>query len=95
MNAGSVRLPVLREPLEVFKDRLEPGLGEDGDGILGVLVEVGVEDALIHEVGVAFDVEEHPAQVVQLEHGEAVGRLGHRLLDPLGILAEVRLACRA
>ena len=56
--------------------------------ILGVLVEVGVEDALIHEVGVAFDVEEHPAQVVQLEHGEDVGLPGHRLLDVLGILAE-------
>src|SRR6185369_5028198 len=77
----SIRLPVLGKPLEVFKDRPKAGLREKAHGIFGVLVEVGVEDALIHEVGLVFDVEEQPAQVVQLEHGEAVWRFGNFLFD--------------
>src|SRR5687767_11903432 len=42
-----VRLPVLGEPLKVGEDGGEAAFGEQGHGILGVLVEVGVEDALI------------------------------------------------
>ena len=58
-----------------FRDP-EAGLGEDGDGIFGVFIEVGVEDALIHEVGLAFYVEQHPTQIVQLEHGGRTGLAG-------------------
>ncbi len=50
---------------------LTPALAEEGDRVLGVLVEVGVEDPLVHEPGVV--VEEHPAQVVELERREQVG----------------------
>ena len=57
-------------------------------GVLGVLIEVGVEDALIHEVGFRTDVEEHPAQVVQLEHLERVGQAGDGLLDLLPVRAD-------
>src|SRR5437588_3299692 len=82
---SGVRLPVFREPFEVLKDRPEAGPREDADGVFGVLVEVGVEDALVHEVGVLADVEEYPAQVVELQHGEEVRRLGRSLLELPGI----------
>src|SRR5438874_12139542 len=67
---SGVRLPVLREPFEVLKDRLEASLREDAYGFFGVLIEFGVEDAMVHEVGVLADVEEDPSQVVQLQHSE-------------------------
>src|SRR5262245_54861902 len=65
-----VRLPVLGEALEVLEDRVDPRRRKNRDGVFGVLVEVRVEDALVHEVGVLADVEEHPTQIVQLEGGE-------------------------
>src|SRR5262250_2095542 len=36
-----VRLPVRRETLEILEDRVEAGLSEDRDRVLGVFVEVG------------------------------------------------------
>src|SRR6185369_16682690 len=84
----SIRLPVLGKPLEVFKHRPDAELREEAHGIFGVLVEVGVEDSLIHEVGFTFDVEEHPAQVVQLEYGKRIGCLGHCLFNGFSILAD-------
>src|SRR5207247_11303100 len=57
-------------------------------GILSVFVEVCVEDSLIHKVGLTFNVEEHPAQVVQLQHGESVGKAGNCFFDLLPILAD-------
>ena len=43
------------------------------DRVLGVLVEVGVEDAHVLEVQARTDVEEIPPQVVQLEGAKASG----------------------
>src|SRR6516225_7673647 len=45
-----VLLPVLREPFEVGEDRCDTGLAKQPHRVLGVLVEVGVEDALILEM---------------------------------------------
>src|SRR5213080_1203237 len=84
----SIGLPVRREAFEVFEDGLEPGRREQSHGILGVLVKVRIEDALIHEIGVPFDREEHPAQVVQLEHSETIGLGRDGLLDVPSILVE-------
>ncbi len=50
-----VRLPVLREAFEIFKDGVHSDVVEQADCVFGVLVEVGVKDALVHEVGFAFD----------------------------------------
>src|SRR5437773_7536669 len=83
-----VGFPIFREALEVHEDGSDAGLREEGDGILSVFVEVGVEDSLIHKVGLTFDVEEHPAQVVQLQHGESVGKAGNCFFDLLPILAD-------
>src|SRR5262252_978584 len=45
-----VRLPVLGPAFEVGEDRVDARRVEDLEGVLDVLVEVGVEDALVHEV---------------------------------------------
>ena len=74
---------------------LMPVLREERDRVLGVLVEIGVEDALIHEVGVPADVEEHPAQVVQLEYREGIGQPRDGILDVLAVLADGLLRARA
>ena len=72
MNAGTFVFQSGRKALELLEDRVDARLGEESDGVLGVLVEVGVEDALVHEVRVAADVEEHPPEVVELERREHV-----------------------
>ena len=64
---GHIALPVLGEPLEIYERRRDASRSEERHGVLEVLVEVGVEDALIHEVRVPFDFEQQPAQVVQFE----------------------------
>ena len=63
--------PVGRKPFEVLEHRRHAGLLEQVHGILDVLVEIRVEDPLVHEARVV--VEEHPAQVVELECREEVG----------------------
>ena len=68
----SIGLPVCRKAFEVFEDGLEPGRPEQVHGILGVLVEVGVEDALVHEPRVV--VEEGPLQEVDLQGREDFGQ---------------------
>ena len=95
MNAGVFVFQSSGNPSRFSKIVLMPYLREQRHRILGVLVEVGVEDALIHEVRVAPDVEEHPAQVMQLEHGEAIGEPGDRVLDLLPVLANGGLSSRA
>src|SRR4029077_967251 len=80
-EGGRVRLPVLREPLEVLKYRGYTGRAEERYRILGVLVEVRVEDALVHEVRIALDREQYPAQVMQLQHGQGVRLAGDGCFD--------------
>ena len=82
---GRVRLPVRRKALEVLEGRVDAGLSEEDDRVLGVLVEVGVEDALVHEPGVV--IEEDPAQVVELERRETCGFGLERLREPLAVAA--------
>src|SRR3954454_16383108 len=84
----SIRLPVRRKALEVLEDGVDAVLRKERHSILGVFVKIGVEDALIHEIGLPFDREENPAQVVQLKHGEAVRLLRYGLLDVSGVLVE-------
>src|SRR3954470_14045478 len=45
-----IRLPVFGKALEVFKNGADAELCEQSHCVLGVLIEVGVEDTLIHEV---------------------------------------------
>src|SRR5215475_11253118 len=45
-----VRPPILRPPFQVREYRGDAGLVEECDCVLDVLVEICIEDALIHEV---------------------------------------------
>src|SRR3954471_21631412 len=67
-----IRLPVFGKTLKVFKNGADAELCEQRHCILGVLIEVGVEDTLIHEVGFTLDRKQNPPQVVELEHGQTV-----------------------
>jgi hypothetical protein len=73
-----VRLPVCRKTLKIFEDRVDAGFLEESDRVLGIFVEVSIEYALVHEIGIAADVEENPSQVVKLEGGknERIARYG-------------------
>src|SRR4051794_23534835 len=55
------------------------------DRILGIFVKIGVEDPLVHEVGLALDGEEHPSQRVELQDIENIGRLSDSFLEVAGI----------
>ena len=70
------------------------GRRENRYRILGVFVEVRVEDTLILKVGFSIDFENLPAQIMQLEHGEAVRLLGHGFLDLPGMLVEQQVRGR-
>ena len=73
MTAGQVRLPVLRPTFEVDEHRGDAGLDEQRHRVLEIFVEIGVEDALIHEVHARADIEQHPAEVVQLQRRQDGG----------------------
>ena len=77
-----VRLPIRREPIKIFKDRIDAGLFKKSDCIFGIFIEVSIEYPLVHEIRIAADVEEDPSEVVELEWGEnkriaSVGAVGY------------------
>ena len=83
-----VRLPVLRPPFKVCEHRGDAGFDEEGHCIFEVFIEVGVEDALIHEVKPRADVEQDPAEIMELERSENVRIALDRCLNALSILAD-------
>src|ERR1700727_1350026 len=83
-----ILFPVLRESLEIGEHRSDPGLAEQRHRILGVLVEVGVEDALVLKMQPRTDIEQYPPQVVQPQRCEHVGTPGNRFLDLLSVGAD-------
>src|SRR6185437_6079737 len=87
-EGGRVGFPVLRKAFEIFEDRMQPDIVEEADGVFGVLVEVGVEDALIHEVGLALYRNQEPAKVVKLERRQIVGRPCDGGFHLVGVLVE-------
>src|SRR5262249_53042240 len=76
-----VFLPILWEPFEIGEHGRDPGLAEQLDGVLGVLVEVGVEDALVLEMQARADVEQLPPEVVQTKGRQYVWAARDRFLD--------------
>src|ERR1700677_1907076 len=64
-EGGRIGLPIRWESLEIFENRRNACGGEQCDSVLGVFVEVGVENALIHKMGFPVDGKQQPAQVVQ------------------------------
>ena len=91
-ECGGVRLPVHREALEIFEHRPQASDAEERNGVFCIFIEVGVENPLIHVVGVAFDRKEDPAQIMQLQDGKCV-RLGRdRVLNVFSVFVEDVLA---
>src|SRR3954462_4410683 len=76
-----VRLPILGETFQILEDRVQTSCGEDGHGIFGVFIEISIKDAHVLEVRVTFDLEEIPAQIVQLEHREQIRLTRYPFLD--------------
>src|SRR5437667_5214609 len=90
----SVSFPILWKSFKIFEDRVDAILREESHGVLCVLIEVSIENALIHEVGLIVDVEEHPAQVMQLEHFEGLGKTRDRFFNLLTIRTDGLLTLR-
>src|SRR5437867_1831788 len=87
-----IGLPVHGKALEIFKNGADAGRAEKCYGILGVLIKVGIEDALIHEVSLAVNWKQHPAQIMKLERRQQIGLSSQGLLDVLRVLIKDRLA---
>src|SRR5215472_8840681 len=91
---GHVRFPVLGKSFQVLEDGVYTGFREQRDCIVSVFVEIGVEDALVHEIRLLADVEKNPAQVMELQGCKKVRIALKRLLDLFPIFAEYLLASR-
>ena len=63
-------------------------------GVFAIFVEIGVEDALIHQVLLSFDGEDHPPQVVRLEYPEHGRIIRDRSLHDLGVFVQVLFPSR-
>src|ERR1700739_1053644 len=83
-----ILFPVLWESLEVGEHRGDPGRAEQRHRILGVLVEIGVEDALVLKIKPRTDAEQYTPKVVQPQRREHVGTPGNRFFDLLAVRAD-------
>src|SRR5215204_1271305 len=92
VDRSHIPLPILGESFEICKYCRDAGRSEERHCVLDILVEVGVEDALIHEIRVAFDVEQDPAQVMQFERRKNERIVGYRFFDRIAVLANGRFA---
>src|SRR5215203_6740350 len=82
-----IGLPVHREAFEVFENGVNAEAHKERDCVFRVLVEVGVENPLVHKVQSRTDVEQHPAKIMKLERSEKVGKSRDRSLDRISIFA--------
>src|SRR5271170_1941008 len=57
---GHVGFPILGESLKVFKHRIDSGRLEESHSVFGIFVEVGIKNALVHEIGLLVDIKENP-----------------------------------
>src|SRR4051794_38896088 len=88
-ESGRIRFPVVRKALELREDRRDTRGAEQRDRVFRVLVEVGIEDALVHEVRIAADVEEHPAEIVELQRRQHIGCTSHGVFERLSVSANL------
>ena len=65
----------------------DAGLHEKRHGILEILVKVGIENALIHEVQAGADIEQDPAEVVKPSGASTCGDALHGFFDCLSVVA--------
>ena len=69
-DSCNVRLPVFRSSAEIHKDCSDARRDEKRDYVLKIFVKIGIKDALIHELQSRSDVEQNPAEIVQLQWRE-------------------------
>ena len=94
MNAGAFVFQSVGNPSSFSKIGIDTSRLEQLNRVLGVLVEIGIENALVHEVLVLTDVKEHPAQVMELQRCERVRARGDGVLDALPVGADLGLRAR-
>jgi hypothetical protein len=87
-----VSFPIFWKALQIFENGIETRCRKDANRILGIFVEVGVENAHVLEIGFPLDLKKVPSEVMQLEHGEDVRSISDGLFDVLGVLIKNRLA---
>src|SRR5438552_1205135 len=85
---------VLRPALQGFKSCLDSRPSEQERGIFAIFIEIGIEDALVHQVLLALDGEDHPPQIVRLEYAENGRIICDGFLHDLGILVQVLFPSR-
>ena len=61
MNAGAFVFQSVGKPSSFSKIGIDTSGFEELNGVFGVPVEIGIEDALVHEILVRADVEQHPS----------------------------------
>src|SRR3954453_2965129 len=83
-----IRFPVGREPFEVLEYGVDASLCEELDSVFGVFVEIRIENSLVHKIRVFADVEEHPAQIMQLQRRKDIGGARNSVLDLLSVGAD-------
>src|SRR5688572_17193792 len=88
-ECGWVRLPVVGKPFELLKNCVNAGSLEQLNRVLRVLVEIRIENSLVHEVLVLTDVKEHPPKVVELQRRERVRARRDRFLDALPVAPDL------
>ena len=52
-----VRLPVCGKTFEIGENGIDPVFSKERDRVLGLFIEIGIKDALIHEISVIADIE--------------------------------------
>src|SRR6516225_4375071 len=66
-ESRQVRFPILREALQIREHRSNAGLKKDLERILEVLVEIRVENTLVHEVQPRPYIEQDPPKIMEAQ----------------------------
>lgn len=93
-EALRIGLPIHREALKVFKNGPHASGAEKRHGILRVLVEVCIEDALIHEVGLAVNRKQYPPQIMQFQRRENIWLVLYGILNIPGVFVKESVRVR-
>ena len=94
MNAGTFVFQSSGHPSRFSKDVCNAGFDEERHGVLEVFIEIGVEDALVHEMQSPCRCRTGPTEGSGALSVASIGGIGDRLLDGLAIIADRLLSSR-
>src|SRR5260370_28245790 len=89
-HSRKICFPIVRPALQVHEYRGDAGFQEECYGIFKVFVEIGIEDALVHEMRSRTDVKNNPAKVMQSERRKHIRLTRDRRLDRRTVLSDHR-----